>query len=102
MADINDVKLRQLDFSLLLVFQEIYRPRRSTAAAERRGLSQPAVSHALGRLRRILDDRLFVRHPSGLQPTPRAIELAPRGDAILGLAADALSGPSRVHPPPTP
>jgi DNA-binding transcriptional LysR family regulator len=98
MMDINDVKLRQLDFSLLLIFQEVYRSRRSTAAAERLGLSQPAVSHALGRLREILGDRLFVRHPSGLQPTPRAVELAPRVDAILGLAGEALSGPSRFDP----
>jgi DNA-binding transcriptional LysR family regulator len=98
MTDINDVKLRQLDFSLLLIFQEVYRSRRSTAAAERLGLSQPAVSHALGRLREILGDRLFVRHPSGLQPTPRAVELAPRVDAILGLAGEALSGPSRFDP----
>jgi DNA-binding transcriptional LysR family regulator len=98
MMDINDVKLRQLDFSLLLIFQEVYRSRRSTAAAKRLGLSQPAVSHALGRLREILDDRLFVRKPSGLHPTPRAIELAPRVDAILGLAGEALNGPSRFDP----
>jgi DNA-binding transcriptional LysR family regulator len=98
MMDINDVKLRQLDFSLLLIFQEVYRSRRSTAAAARLGLSQPAVSHALGRLRQILGDRLFVRHPSGLQPTPRAIELAPRVDAILGLAGEALNGPTKFDP----
>lgn len=98
MSDINDTKLRQLDFSLLLIFQEVYRSRRSTAAAERLGLSQPAVSHALGRLRRILGDRLFVRHPAGLQPTPRAIEIAPCVDAILGLAGDALNGPTRFDP----
>jgi DNA-binding transcriptional LysR family regulator len=98
MIDINDTKLRQLDFSLLLIFQEVYRSRRSIAAAERLGLSQPAVSHALGRLREILGDRLFVRHPSGLQPTPRAIELAPKVDAILGLAEEALNGPSTFDP----
>src|SRR6516165_10024271 len=98
MTDIDDTKLRRLDFSLLLIFQEVYRSRRSTAAAERLGLSQPAVNHALGRLREILGDRLFVRHPSGLQPTPRAIELAPRVDAILGLAGEALSGLSRFDP----
>lgn len=98
MNNINDTKLRQLDFSLLLIFQEVYRTRRSIAAAERLGLSQPAVSHALGRLRLILGDRLFVRRPSGLQPTPRAIELAPRVDAILDLAGEALSGPARFDP----
>jgi DNA-binding transcriptional LysR family regulator len=98
MTNINDVKLRQLDFSLLLIFREVYRSRRSTAAAERLGLSQPAVSHALGRLRQILGDRLFVRHPAGLQPTPRAVELAPRVDAILDLADEALNGPGKFDP----
>ena len=94
----NDTKLRQLDFSLLLIFQEVYRSRRSTAAAKRLGLSQPAISHALGRLRQILDDPLFVRRPAGLQPTPRAIELAPKVDEILNLAGDALSGPAKFDP----
>jgi len=92
------MKLRQLDFSLLLIFQEVYRSRRSTAAAERLGLSQPAVSHALGRLRQIVGDRLFLRQPSGLRPTPRAIELAPRVDAILRLAGEALNGPAKFDP----
>jgi DNA-binding transcriptional LysR family regulator len=98
MSDIHDMKLRQLDFSLLLVFQEVYRRRRSTAAAERLGLSQPAISHALGRLRQLLDDPLFVRKPAGLLPTARAAELAPKVDAILGLAGDALNGPATFDP----
>lgn len=88
--DIDVTKLRRLDFSLLLIFQEVYRAQRSTAAAERLGLSQPAVSHALGRLRDLLDDPLFLRKPSGFQPTPRAIELAPKVDALLAQAADIV------------
>lgn len=93
MIDIDATKLRRLDFSLLLIFQEVYRAQRSTAAAERLGLSQPAVSHALGRLRDLFDDPLFLRKPAGFQPTPRAVELAPKVDALLAQAADIVDGP---------
>lgn len=93
MNDIDVTKLRRLDFSLLLIFQEVYRSRRSTAAAERLGLSQPAVSHAVGRLRDLFDDPLFLRKPAGLQPTPRATELAPKVDSLLAQAAEIVDGP---------
>jgi DNA-binding transcriptional LysR family regulator len=98
MSDIQEMKLRQLDFSLLVIFQEVYRSRRSTAAAKRLALSQPAISHALGRLRQILEDPLFVRGPNGLLPTPRAVELAPKVDAILGLAGEVINGPAKFDP----
>ena len=94
MTDIDTAKLRRLDFSLLLIFQEVYRSRRSTAAAERLGLSQPAISHALGRLRNLFDDPLFLRKPAGLQPTARAVELAPKVDALLAQAAALVDGPA--------
>lgn len=90
--DIDITKLRRLDFSLLLIFQAVYRSRRSTAAAERLGLSQPAISHALGRLRAVFDDGLFLRKPAGLQPTARATELAPKIDALLAQAAAIVGG----------
>lgn len=98
MTDIDITKLRRLDFSLLLIFQEVYRSRRSTAAAERLGLSQPAVSHALGRLRHLFDDPLFRRRPAGLAPTPRATELAPKIDALLAQAAEIVDGPREFDP----
>src|ERR1700709_876013 len=47
-----------------------------TRAGQRLGLSQPAMSHALTRLRHMLKDELFVRSPNGMMPTPRAEELA--------------------------
>jgi DNA-binding transcriptional LysR family regulator len=98
MSDIHEMKLRQLDFSLLVIFQELYRSRRSAAAANRLRLSQPAISHALGRLREILQDPLFVRRPNGLWPTSRAVELASKVDAILGLAGEVVSGPTKFDP----
>src|SRR3981189_2875717 len=52
------------------------RDRSVTRAGQRLGLSQPAMSHALTRLRHMLKDELFVRSPNGMMPTPRAEELA--------------------------
>jgi DNA-binding transcriptional LysR family regulator len=69
-------KLGAIDLNLLVVFDAIMRERSVTRAGHRLGLSQPAMSHALTRLRHMLKDELFVRSPSGMMPTPRAEELA--------------------------
>jgi DNA-binding transcriptional LysR family regulator len=69
-------KLGAIDLNLLVVFDAIMRERSVTRAGLRLGLSQPAMSHALTRLRHMLKDELFVRSPSGMMPTPRAEELA--------------------------
>jgi DNA-binding transcriptional LysR family regulator len=68
-------KLGALDLNLLVVFDAIMRERSVTRAGQRLGLSQPAMSHALTRLRHMLKDELFVRSPSGMAPTPRAEQL---------------------------
>jgi len=67
----------KIDLNLLRVFETLYEMRSVTRAAERLGLTQSAVSHALGRLRDAIGDPLFVRHPGGLQPTARTIDIAP-------------------------
>ena len=64
------------DLNLLIVFDAVMQERSVTRAGGRIGLSQPAVSHALGRLRYMLKDELFVRTPEGMAPTPRAEQLA--------------------------
>jgi DNA-binding transcriptional LysR family regulator len=69
-------KLGAIDLNLLVVFDAIMRDRSVTRAGHRLGLSQPAMSHALTRLRHMLKDELFVRSPNGMMPTPRAEELA--------------------------
>jgi DNA-binding transcriptional LysR family regulator len=69
-------KLAVIDLNLLVVFDAIMRERSVTRAGQRLGLSQPAVSHALTRLRHMLKDELFVRSPNGMTPTPRAEQLA--------------------------
>lgn len=90
MTDIDTNKIRQLDGSLLLVLQALMRHRRTTATAEQLGLSQSAISHALTRLRRLFGDPLFVRRPHGLEPTRHALELAPRIDALVAAAHEAM------------
>jgi len=64
------------DLNLLIVFDAVMQERSITRAGGRIGLSQPAVSHALGRLRYMLKDALFIRTPDGMIPTPRAEQLA--------------------------
>ncbi len=68
--------IRDLDLNLLRVFDAVHRHRHVSRAAEQLGLSQPAVSHALTRLRLLMKDALFVRAGAGMRPTPRADQLA--------------------------
>ncbi|MEM5318530.1 LysR family transcriptional regulator [Paraburkholderia sp. JHI869] len=65
----------RIDLNLLRVFHAILEERNLTVAASRLGLSQPAVSYALGRLRALLEDPLFVRAGNEMQPTSAAQEL---------------------------
>ncbi len=68
--------LRRIDLNLLVILDALLGEQHVTRAAERLHLSQPAVSHALARLRDLLGDPLLVRAGSGLVPTARALELA--------------------------
>jgi DNA-binding transcriptional LysR family regulator len=70
------VKWGAFDLNLLVVFDAVMQERSVTRAGDRLGLSQPALSHALARLRHMLKDDLFVRSPKGMVPTPRADQLA--------------------------
>jgi DNA-binding transcriptional LysR family regulator len=90
MSDIDINNIRRLDGGLLLVFRALFQFEQTTLAADRLGLSQPAVSHALARLRDIFEDPLFERLPHGLRPTRRARELAPRIEALVELTNQAL------------
>jgi len=67
--------LSRVDINLLVVFHQVAECRSVTLAADRLALSQPAVSHALNRLRQLFDDPLFVREKGGLGLTTRALEL---------------------------
>jgi len=74
----NTTHIRSLDLNLLRIFVALLEEGSVTRAGARLGLTQSAVSHALNRLRYGLQDDLFVRGPSGMQPTARAREIAPR------------------------
>jgi DNA-binding transcriptional LysR family regulator len=80
------MNLADMDLNLLVVFHHLLRERRVSRVAQTLGLSQPAVSNALRRLRTLLGDELFLRTPGGMEPTPYAQQLA----APLGQALDTL------------
>lgn len=69
------MNLAGLDLNLLLVFDAVITERNATRAGRKIGMSQPAVSNALNRLRHMMKDDLFVRGPEGMRPTARALEL---------------------------
>jgi DNA-binding transcriptional LysR family regulator len=94
----QDVHLRQLDLNLLVVLQALLAERSVTRAADRLALSQPAVSHALARLRRVFDDRLLVRTPHGMEPTPRARAMAEPLDRALADLGRAVSSAGTFDP----
>jgi len=84
---------RDLDLNLLTVFAQLYEDRKVSLAAENLGLSQPAVSSALKRLRRLLSDELFLRTPRGMRPTPLADQLAVPITNALAMISESLSRP---------
>ena len=94
----HDIDISRLDLNLFVVFDAIYREGSISQAARRLSLTQPAVSHALGRLRERLDDPLFVRRGRQMAPTPRARQLVePVRKALEGLQA-CLSEQSGFDP----
>ena len=70
---LNEIDLSRADLNLLVLFEAVLEERHVGRAAERLNLSASAVSHGLGRLRRLLNDPLFLRTPKGVVPTARAI-----------------------------
>jgi DNA-binding transcriptional LysR family regulator len=92
MVDMNRFHLPSVDLNLLVVFDALIAEEHVTRAAERIGLTQPAVSHALNRLRALFGDPLFVRSPRGMTPTPAALEAAPAIRSILEQVEGVLRG----------
>jgi len=80
--------LSRIDLNLFVVFDAIYTEGGITRAGQRLNLSQPAISHALGRLRTLFDDALFARHGHAMTPTPMARQLIePIRESLRGLEA---------------
>jgi DNA-binding transcriptional LysR family regulator len=89
--------LRTVDLNLLVVLDALLTERQVSRAALRLNMSQPAVSHALARLRVLLADPLFTRHGGGLAPTVRALELSqPLSEALAQIRA--VLGPDGFDP----
>lgn len=84
------MNLQSIDLNLMLVFESLMDERNVTRAARRIGLSQPAMSNALSRLRRTFNDPLLVRTPDGMSPTPAAQALIGPVRAALGALRGAL------------
>jgi len=92
MLSILGMDVRAVDLNLLKAFDALTSERAVTRAAARIGLSQPAMSHALSRLRGLFADDLFVRTPTGLELTARAREIAPLVAAAIGNAVFDATG----------
>jgi DNA-binding transcriptional LysR family regulator len=91
MVYITSMNVQALDLNLLRVFDAVLHERTVTAAAGRLGLTQPAVSNALARLRALLGDPLFVRTASGMEATPFARGVAEPVRQALALLESALA-----------
>src|ERR1700751_4378517 len=83
--------IRSVDFNLLKAFDALTSERAVTRAGDRIGLSQPAMSHALSRLRNLFADDLFVRTQTGMEPTAHAREIAPLVSAAIEHIEAALN-----------
>lgn len=80
---LQEIDLSRIDLNLLVLFEAVMRERHVGRAGARLHLSPSAISHGLSRLRRILHDPLFLKHPKGVVPTERAGELsAPIADIL--------------------
>jgi len=97
-AGMRLVHVRAADLNLLVAFGELLRGPSVTAAAARLGVTQPAMSRTLARLRKTFGDPLFVRTASGLRPTPRATALQPLLEEVLEGAETLIAGPERFDP----
>jgi DNA-binding transcriptional LysR family regulator len=93
------MNLAALDLNLLNAFDALIVERSVSRAATRIGVSQPAMSNALSRLRALFGDELFIRAPQEMSPTPRALALAgPIGEALQSLRT-ALATPKQDFAP---
>ena len=85
------MNIKDLDLNLLRLFDAVWRTRSVSLAAQQLGMSQPAASQGLARLRAVLGDALFERSGSGVRSTPRADRLAQAVQLALATLEDALN-----------
>ena len=85
------MNIKNFDLNLLVVFRALFEEKNVTRASKKIGITQPAMSNALNRLRYLVKDDLFVRGPKGMRPTPRANELSLPINAALNNLELSLS-----------
>jgi DNA-binding transcriptional LysR family regulator len=90
--------LAGIDLNLLVALDALLREHNVTRAGQQVGLSQPAMSHALSRLRDLLQDELLVRGPDGMRPTALGQELAPAVREVLDQIRRTLFDSGRFEP----
>lgn len=92
------IELSEIDLNLLVAFEALFEERSVTAAAQRLYLGQPAMSAALGRLRALLSDELFIRVGREMQPTSKAVAIAPGIFAALNQVRQTIQASQAFDP----
>lgn len=95
----NVMHIKELDLNLLVVMDSMLREHNVSKAAQRIGLSQSAVSHALNRLREYFDDPLFIKAGQAMEPTPKALALQDAVIDVMGTVRQKIL--SQAHFDPT-
>src|SRR5690606_3687537 len=100
-ATLPRANAHKLDLNLLRLWITLAETRNVTLAAEHLGLTQPTVSYGLAKLRLHFNDRLFVRAPQGMQPTPLGEQLAREFQQALGQIDSAVEAARHFDPATT-
>ncbi len=94
----KSIELTQIDLNLLVAFESLFKERSVTVAAQRLYLGQPAMSAALGRLRMLFGDELLIRVGREMQPTAKAIAIAPGIFAALHQIRQTIQSSQEFEP----
>ena len=95
------MELHELDLNLLVVFNQLLIERRVSKVADNLGVSQPAVSNSLAKMRKLFADDLFLRTPNGMEPTPYADQLAESVSYALAMIHSGVNQRSSFEPAST-
>jgi DNA-binding transcriptional LysR family regulator len=94
----RDMELHDIDLNLLVVFNQLLVERRVSKVADNLGISQPAVSNSLAKLRKLFGDEMFLRTPKGMEPTPFADQLAESVSYALAMIHSGVNQRTSFNP----
>ena len=95
---IDEIELRRLDLTVLLVFLNLIRLGKASDVAGHMGLTQSSISHSIKRLRDAFQDPLFLRTPKGMEPTATAVRIEPKIRAVVETLSEAIRAPVDFDP----